>query len=164
MGILLLINQAVRHENATWGTVVFHFGLPYLSISMSLNILLTLMIIIRLALHIRDVRIAMGGPDGIGGLYKTVVTMLIESCALYTMSSFLVIGSWVSGDHSTIIFFNILTQIQVRAFPQPRSLEFSNAATDWTGHCSTTHHPASCRQECVDERYCRLRTSRFVQS
>ena len=37
------------------------FGLPYYLISLSLNILLTLMIVIRLALHIRNTRTALGG-------------------------------------------------------------------------------------------------------
>ena len=54
---------------------------PYLSVSVSLNILLTLMIVIRLILHTRNVRTAMG-MSGIGGLYKTIIVMLIESCVI----------------------------------------------------------------------------------
>ena len=58
----------------------------YLSICLSLNVLLTLMIVIRLMMHIRNIRNATGASDGSGGLHTaaaTVVTMLIESYALY---------------------------------------------------------------------------------
>ena len=121
MGILLLSLEGGGQNNNTWGTVVLKFGLPYLSISISLNVLLTLMIVIRLLLHNRDIRAAMGSPAGIGRLYKAIVTMLIESSALYAVSSFLVIGPWVAGDRDAIIFLPILTQTQVSAFPGSRS-------------------------------------------
>ena len=58
----------------------------YNSICLSLNILLTLMIVIRLIVHIRNIRNATGASDGSGGLHTattTVVMMLIESYALY---------------------------------------------------------------------------------
>jgi len=80
MGILLLLS------------VVSRSTLPYILISLSLNILLTLMIIVRLILHSRNVRAATGSPVGISGLYKTIATMLIESSALFAVSSVLVIG------------------------------------------------------------------------
>ena len=41
-------------------------GLAYLSISLSLNVLLTLMIVIRLILHARNARVAMGITGGGG--------------------------------------------------------------------------------------------------
>ena len=53
------------------------YGIPYLSISVSLNVLLTLLIVIRLVLHIRNIRVAMG-TAGIGGLCKSIVTMLMS--------------------------------------------------------------------------------------
>ena len=56
----------------------------------------------------------MGNPAGVGGLYSTIVTMLIESCALYTCAILLyVIPWWASSDVSTS-FGSILTETQVR--------------------------------------------------
>ena len=75
MGIML-VYQATEVTDGVHFSV--WFGLPYFSISLSLNVLLTLMIVIRLMLHARDIRASMGGT-GIGGLYKVIVTMLIES-------------------------------------------------------------------------------------
>ena len=103
------------------------FGVVYLSISVSLNVLLTLMIVIRLILHARKIRTATGSLAGISGLYNTVSTMLIESCTLFSITSLLVVGAlavyiYSSPDISMIggfivdIFVPILAEIQVRAF------------------------------------------------
>ena len=102
-----------------WNAVPINFGLPYFSISIALNVLLTLMIAIRLTLYNRNVRTAMGGA-GIGGLCKAVVTMLIESSALYAVSSLLVVGQSSAGVME--IFLPILAKTQVRAFPRLQPL------------------------------------------
>ena len=162
MSIALMFEISQPPNINVWNTTAVDFGLPYYSISIALNVLLTLMIIIRLILHTRNVRNAVG-TAGTSGLCKAIVTMLIESCALYNVGSLLVIGSWITGGRGTVIFFNILNQIQVRAFPQLRSSQ-SNAATGWTGHCTTACHPTSYRPKRVYERYCHHRTSQFVQS
>ena len=75
MGIIL-VYQSSELTAKVWS------ALPYFSISLSLNVLLTLMIVIRLILHTRNIRAAMG-IAGSGRLSKAIVTMLIESCALY---------------------------------------------------------------------------------
>jgi len=105
------------------------FGIPYLSISVSLNVVLTMMIVIRLVLHGRHIRTAPRSAVGISRLCKTVSTMFIESCALFTVSSLVVVGALAatgtygklniiySGGSVVDIFFPILAEIQVRAFP-----------------------------------------------
>ena len=64
-----------------WVAVLRNISIPHYSISISLNVLLTLMIVTRLVLHGRDIRTSMG-IAGIGGLCRAVITMLIESCDL----------------------------------------------------------------------------------
>ena len=109
MGILLIYQYAVQTPGL-WS------GVPYFSISLSLNVLLTLMIVIRLILHARNTRIALG-MTGVGGLCKAIVTMLVESSALYAVSSLLVIGPWGSGNYASNAFFLILAQTQVWVSP-----------------------------------------------
>ena len=92
--------------------------LSYLSLSASLNVLLTLMIVIRLILHTRNIRNAMG-ISGIGGMCNAISTMLIESCALYTVSTLLVIIPLAVDNYVMDIFFPILAETQVRSFPHP---------------------------------------------
>jgi len=100
--------------------IATHFTLPSLLISLSLNVLLTLMIIIRLVLHSRDIRAILGTPlGGTSGLYKTIITMLIESCAIFAVSSVLVIGLLVTGNHALSTFMPVLTGTQVRAILRP---------------------------------------------
>ena len=100
-----------------WGKV--SFILPHLSVAVSLNTLLTLMIVTRLVLHGRNIRAVMGSQVGISGLYKTIATMLIESSALYAVNSLVLIGLWAAGSGASGIFLPTLSQTQVRALPQP---------------------------------------------
>ena len=128
MGIMLIYANSELAIN-TWS------GLAYLSISFSLNILLTLMIIFRLILHARNTRAALG-ISGIGGLSKTIITMLIESCALYAVSTLLVLGPLGADDHRSPImtfFLHILSQTQVRAFLRPRYLKAGGLMRRWIG-------------------------------
>ena len=112
MGIVFNLQNAVPDLSVTpWS------GIPYYTISLSLNILLTLMIVIRLILQARDTRIALG-MTGIGGLCTAIVTMLTESCVLYAVSSLLVIGPWGADNPITNAFLPILNQAQVRAVPR----------------------------------------------
>jgi len=119
MGIVMLVQQTWQANNGIWDTVVINFGLPYFSISISLNVLLTLMVVTRLFLHSKDIRATMGAPGGISGLYKAIITMLVESSALYAVNSLLVIGLWVSGSDVAEIFFPVLAEVQVCPSPDP---------------------------------------------
>ena len=83
------------------------FGLPHLSITVSLDVLLTLTIVTRIVLHGRNVRAATASRAGISGLYKTISTMLIESSALYAVTSLLLIALWAAGSDSSDIFVPI---------------------------------------------------------
>ena len=91
---------------------------PHYSLSISLNILLTLMIVIRLALHTRNIRTGMGVP-GVGGLYKTIITMLVESSVIYATSSLLVLVPLSTREVDPGGFMFILAETQARIFPQP---------------------------------------------
>ena len=139
-------------------------GFSYFPISLSLNILLTLMIVIRLILHTRSIRTTMG-ISGIGGSYKATVTMLVESSALFAVSSLLVTASLGAESYIVETFYPILSETQVHAFLQLRSPgSLSDVTADWTGHRSPARYSASRQQGRVYEQYCRLRTSQFVQS
>ena len=104
------------YQNAQVITTAFEWSLlPYFSISLSLNIFLTLMIIVRLILHTRNTRTALG-ITGIGGLCKAIIIMLTESCALFAVSSVLVIGLVGASDSATALSLAILAETQVRLF------------------------------------------------
>jgi len=109
IGITTVIGEVERSAYITT-----NFSLPFLSISLSLNVLLTLMIAIRLVLHSRGIRSILGAPlGGTSGLYKAIIAMLVESCALFAVSSLLVIGLSVSGNYASKTFLPILDETQV---------------------------------------------------
>ena len=150
-GVIILTSQA-HGWNGSWAITLHDASIPCISISVSLNILLTLLIVIRLLLHGRNVRAAAGPMAGISGLYKTVATMLIESSALYAVNSLLVIGLWAANSNAATAFPPILAEAQVRIFLQLRlSDELPDVTTDSTGYCTTAHHPADRRPECADQ-------------
>lgn len=83
MGIIVFVYQALRSSILIGNRVI---SLSFSVISVSLNILLTLMIVIRLIMHKRKTRNAIGTVCKSGGLINTVVTMLIKSCAIPTFT------------------------------------------------------------------------------
>jgi len=96
-------------------TDFINFGIPYYSISFALNVLLTPMIVGRLILHSRRIRKVMNAPVKVNGLYKTIVTSLIESCAIYSVTFLLFIGSWAAKSPAVGLFLPILVQVQAIA-------------------------------------------------
>ena len=147
-GTMMFISQALGPSSGIGG--ISNPMVLFLSISISLNILLTLMIVIRLILHSKNIRRTMVSPDGASVLYKTITTVLVESSALYAVISLLVVGQSRSGLVGA--FLPILTEIQARPSPRPQpSSRPSNVMTDCTGYRPLTHHSTSHQRKGVDE-------------
>ena len=85
----------------------------YYSICLSLNILLTLMIAVRLLVHTRNLRKATGVLSGSSGLH-TVVTMIVESYALYAAALIGYIVPWAVNSSVVLFLSQVLGAIQVR--------------------------------------------------
>ena len=117
---LVLAYQTTKPSNL-WYSFKANLGLPYFSISVSLNVLLTLIIVARLVLHSRSIRHAMGPLARPSRLYNDIVTILIESSAIYAIASLLLIGLWATKSRAIGIFLPILAETQVRTiFPSPK--------------------------------------------
>ena len=116
-GVMLVYWQ----NSLGFGTVTaFNFTTSYYSISLSLNFLLTLMIVARLILYIRYLRKATGASGGSSGLHTctattTVVTILIESYALHAIALLLYIVPWAVDSPVANIFSGIGGATQVCA-------------------------------------------------
>ena len=77
------------------------------------------MIVVRLILLNRRIRNASNAPVKVGALYKAIATSLVESCALYSVTSLLFIALWATGNHIAGLFYPILSEFQVRAILHP---------------------------------------------
>ena len=75
------------------------------------------MVIARLVLRNRRTPDAMKFPAGASGLYKTVVTAVVESSPLYGIGSLLLIGPWTTKNNASGIFLPVLVQTQACAVP-----------------------------------------------
>lgn len=87
------------------------FALPFFAISLSLNILLTLMIVLRLAAYRQKGRNIFG--QAYGQHYGSISTMFIESAALYTICSILLLATYATGHPINQIWLGISPAVQV---------------------------------------------------
>ena len=116
-GIVLVYYQIMEPACFIWRSTSINIGVPY-SISVSLNVFLTFMIIARLVLLTRRLQKAMNAPFRLSGLYKTVITVVSESSAIYAVTFLLFIGTWAVDNPAEYFFFPVLAQAQVRTiFP-----------------------------------------------
>ena len=123
----------------------FSTSLPYFIITLSLNILLTIMIIARLASRSRNIQNAMGVSTGTSKLFKVIASIFAESCLLFLINSLLFLPSSIIGGGLAFISFPALAQSQVSivyAFPQcTTTFECSFLiVSQRTGHSSVPPH------------------------
>ena len=93
----------------------------YFTITFSLNVLLTLMIVARLALCNHEIRAAMGNSSRddmgtssrAGELYKAFATIFVESCAPYAISLLLYLVEQGIDSPRMDIFYPIFIETQV---------------------------------------------------
>ena len=112
---MLVYYQISQPDCTIWRTSTINVGVPY-SISVSLDVLLTFMIIARIVLLSREIRKAMNAPFRISALYKAIITVISESSALYAVTFLFWIGTWAANNPAEYFFFPLLAQVQVRGF------------------------------------------------
>lgn len=115
LGIMLTYYQVVQTNSTTQDSVAVNLGTPYYSLSLSLNVLLTIIIVIRLFRHRKEIKDALGYRVTNGSLYDAIILMFIESSALYAATFLMFIGPWGTGSWVAGIFFPILIETQAIA-------------------------------------------------
>ena len=109
MGIMFLIQVSTTNPYVTNG---INFTLPYLSLSLTLNIVLTIAIVFRL-LSFRYQIVSALGPK-FGAQYTSIAAMTIESAALYSTVSIAFLALFGIGNAVSQVFLQSLSQFQVR--------------------------------------------------
>lgn len=110
MGIMVLFEIQLPASNL-WTALSAQFVLAYFTLSLSLNILLTLLIVLRLLIHRHRAREYLGATHATN--YTSIVAMLVESSALYTAFSLIFIVSYVRKSAVQNLFLPVLGEIQV---------------------------------------------------
>lgn len=94
------------------GDFVRDLGMAYFSVSLCLDVLLTLIIATRLIRHSKNIRDVTGSATD-NGLYNTIVTIFFESCTLYAFGSVPFIGSLVTQGQIQGIFANVQARVVI---------------------------------------------------
>ena len=114
-GILLAYQDSRPLNTLEKYDITINSVILYGSLAVSLNVLLTSMIVVRLSLHSWKLRNAVGPSAMTGRLYNAIIAMLVESCALLTIVSLVYLGLRAADNPVSNLFLPFLTQIQVRA-------------------------------------------------
>jgi hypothetical protein len=110
LGIMFLIQVSTTNPYVTNG---INFTLPYLSLSLALNIILTIAIVLRL-FTFRYRVVSVLGPKH-GTQYTSIAAMIIESAALYSAVSITFVVLFGLGNPVSQVFIQSLNQFQTIA-------------------------------------------------
>lgn len=107
----MTVFQASRPNANLWTKVTIQFSLPYWSISIALNTLLTLLLVSRLLYMSYNARKALS--DDHGKPYISVAAMLLESAAPYTIIGLIYIVTYARNSQVQNLVLPILSQVMV---------------------------------------------------
>ncbi|KAI0077301.1 hypothetical protein K474DRAFT_1575568, partial [Panus rudis PR-1116 ss-1] len=99
LGILELVS-AFKPGGFFFSGNAVNFGIPYYSIIIGMNLIITLLICARLFHLSRQVRSAMG--DGNAKLYTSLAAIMVESAAPYTLMGLAFLPSYAIGNNSVV--------------------------------------------------------------
>lgn len=110
LGILELVS-AFKPGGFFFSGKAVNFGLPYYSITVSMNIIVTALICTRLFYMSKQVRAALGSQNA--KLYTSVAAMLIESAAPYTAMGILFLPFYAKGNNVVVAMGQVWSKLTV---------------------------------------------------
>ncbi|KAJ7077413.1 hypothetical protein B0H15DRAFT_562964 [Mycena belliarum] len=111
MGIIFGIETT--SADGLFGSTTASFGIPYFAISLSLNIILTLLIVGRIWYHQRSLKALFGNDHTHARPYQLLLTMFIESAALFSIISILLLVTFALGNPINQIWLGVAPAIQL---------------------------------------------------
>lgn len=111
MGIMWMLQ--VTTASPYFSLTHINYTVPYLSLSLALNIIITIVIVLRLLTYRHRISKVLG--SGYGTQYTSVAAMIIESAALYSTFSVAVLALFAIGNPISATFIEALTQVQIIA-------------------------------------------------
>ncbi|KAI0833560.1 hypothetical protein BC628DRAFT_1308805, partial [Trametes gibbosa] len=115
---ILSVFQTSRPDASLWSTTGVIFSVPYFSISIGLNILLTLLIVVRLLWMSYSAKHSIGSDHS--KTYVSIAAMLLESAAPYAVTGVIFIITYARNSDVQHLVLPILGQVMVspaRAHP-----------------------------------------------
>ncbi|RDX57160.1 hypothetical protein OH76DRAFT_19488 [Lentinus brumalis] len=106
---ILTLYQASRPTASLWTHTTVQFSLPYFSISIALNILLTLLLVGRLFYMSERAKRAIGREHA--ATYSSIASMLIESAVPYAVTGLIFIITYARNSNVQNLVLPVLSQI-----------------------------------------------------
>jgi len=139
MGILFLLQVS---STSPWTPGTVNWTIPFLALSLSLNIIITTAIVIRVLLHRRRLRGVLGSNHG--QHYISVAAMIVESASIFSVFSLLFIIPFGLNNSLNQIFFQPLSVVQIIAMLLIifRVAQGKGWTSDVTNQISTANGPS----------------------
>ncbi|KAF9066945.1 hypothetical protein BDP27DRAFT_1329721 [Rhodocollybia butyracea] len=134
LGVVLLF-QSSRPNATLWTKVTVNFGIPYYSLSVSLNIMVTLAISLRLMYYRNRLKKSLGTASNLP--YVSIAAMLIESSSVYAVGSLCFIIPYALNSAASHLFLPVLIQAQVLA-PMLIIMRVADQRA-WNSHTAAEH-------------------------
>lgn len=97
-----------------WATETVKIGTAYWSLTISLNVLLTILIVSRLLTQRNKIQLVLGKQHS--RMYTSISAMLIESAALYSIWALVFLISYAKNNTFQNLVLPALCQVQVGCF------------------------------------------------
>ncbi|KAI0649022.1 hypothetical protein C8Q79DRAFT_1007597 [Trametes meyenii] len=108
MSIMTLF-QSSRPDASLWTTTTVQFSLPYFSISIGLNVMLTLLLVVRLLYMSYTARHTISEDHG--RTYNSIAAMLLESATPYAVAGLIFIITYARNSNVQNLVLPVLSQI-----------------------------------------------------
>ncbi|KZT08377.1 uncharacterized protein LAESUDRAFT_676421 [Laetiporus sulphureus 93-53] len=105
--------QFSKPDGSLWNNATVDFSLPYFALSMSLNVIVTTMLVVRLLYMRRRVASALGPEHG--KMYTSIAAIVVESALPYGVVSFIFLVSYGLQSNVSNLFLNLLVQVECMA-------------------------------------------------
>lgn len=146
-GIMWLLQDFVFSPWSSAGAI--NWTIPFFSLSLSLNILLTIAIVLRLLLFRRHIVSVLG--QGHGRQYTSVAAMIVESASIFSVFSLLFLVPFALNNPLNGLFFSPLGGVQVSPLC---SLSIQHTQIVLSGHRYLFDHLPSCTRKVLERQYC----------
>lgn len=120
---IMSVFQSSRPDASLWTTTTVQFALPYFSISISLNIILTLLLVARLLYMSYSTRKTIGKE--LASTYISIASMLVESATPYAITGLIFIITYARKSNVQNLVLPVLSQIMVSHIHIPSPFLFT---------------------------------------
>ncbi|KAF9030282.1 hypothetical protein BJ165DRAFT_1535735 [Panaeolus papilionaceus] len=113
LGLVTLIESSLPNHSF-WSAIAVKFATAYYAILTAYTIVITLFMVLRI-LSVRHNIIKAVGRSDFGGQYLSIVAMIVESSALYTVCGIVFLALYLKNNQVENVFLGTLSQVQIIA-------------------------------------------------